>query len=229
MYFPMWFEIKADSSIVAGPYHKFREIQIIQAMKKKEEERKGKDKKLKQVREIAEKYIEKGAWHAHSEHLLLALLSSEEEDDRRFALSKISEIRNGATIGDSSPRPFRAPKLNWDAKSVREIQDWSDVTEPLITSSILTDQLSQFISTPLKLPKIPCHTQSCERAVKEVSCASAHVFGEERRDGFIRARMESRELLPVNETKAQLAALIPKIPIVALVVASIFLSVILFH
>ena len=200
--FHMWFEIKTDSSIVAGPYHKFREIQIIQRLK-------GRDAKSKQAREIAKKFIEKGAWHAHSEHIILSLLSSANEDDRRFAVSKILAIRDGAEIGDSSPRPFIPPKLNWKATSIRDMQDWSNAYEPLTTTSIPSNQLSQFFDTPLTLPKIPSHTQSCERAVKEVTVASEKVFGEERRDGYIRARMESRELMPMMETKAQLSAMIP--------------------
>ena len=199
--FHMWFEIKTDSSIITGPYHKFREIQIIQRLK-------GRDAKSKQAREIAKKFIEKGSWHAHTEHLILSLLSSANEDERRFAVSKILAIRNGAEIGDSSPRPFIPPKLNWKATSIRDMQDWSDAYEPLTTASIPSNQLSQFFDTPLNFPKIPSHTQSCERAVKEVTAASANVFGAERRDGFIRARMHSRQLMPTMETKEHLSAMI---------------------
>ena len=166
-------------------------------------------KTLKQMKEITKKYIAKGAWHAHLNHVLLALLCSSSEDDRRFALSKIEVIRNGATIGDSSPRPFAPPELNWEATSIRDIQDWTKSTEPIITASIPTNELQNFLTTPLNIPKIPGHTQSCERAVKEVTCASAHVFGAERRDGYIRARLKSREMLPIIETKKDLAALIP--------------------
>ena len=202
-YFPMWFEIKADSSIIRGPYHKLKEIQLLQKMK-------GTDKLSKTVKQIAQKFIEKGAWHAHSEHLLVSLLSSDDESDRRFAIDKIISLRNGEEYGDKSVRPFSAPKLNWEAQSIREIQDWSDVTEPFITTSILTQELNQFITTPLTLPKLPSHTQSCERAVKEVSRASKHVFGAERRDGFIRATIKSREAMPAMERKTDFEAMILK-------------------
>ena len=202
-YFPMWFEIKADSSIIRGPYHKLKEIQLLQKMK-------GTDKLSKTVKQIAQKFIEKGAWHAHSEHLLVSLLSSDDESDRRFAIDKIISLRNGEEYGDKSVRPFSAPKLNWEAQSIREIQDWSDVTEPFITTSILTQELNQFITPPLTLPKLPSHTQSCERAVKEVSRASKHVFGAERRDGFIRATIKSREAMPAMERKTDFEAMILK-------------------
>ena len=201
-YFPMWFVIKADSSIIKGPHHKLREIQIVQHLN-------GKDMRSKKVKEIAMKFIEKGAWHAHSENILLSLLCSPEEEDRRFAIKKIASIRNGAEFGDSSVRPFAPPKLNWKATSIQNIQDWTNATEPLITASVPSAELAKFLSSPLQVPKIPSHTQSCERAVKEVTIASANVFGHERRDGYIRAKIKSRKLLPKNETKNDLEALIP--------------------
>jgi hypothetical protein len=41
-----------------------------------------------------------------------------------------------------------------------------------------------------------------------VTAASATVFGFERRDGFVRARAESRELMPVISSKKNLAQLL---------------------
>ena len=203
VYWYMWFEIKTDSSIISGPYHKLREIQCVQRMK-------GKDEISRKVREIAKKYIEKSAWHAHSELTLATLLSSEEESDRRFAYEKIVSLRGGEDFGDKSIRAFEPPKLNWSATSIRDIQDWANITEPIITASISTRDLAQFLTTPMRLPKIPGHTQSCERAVKEVTHASACVFGAERRDGFIRARVQSRSAVPCMERKKDFEGLIPK-------------------
>ena len=202
-YFPMWFEIKADSSIVKGPYHILQEIRMVQKMR-------GEDDRSKTVKDIAKKFIEKGAWHAHTEHLLVSLLSSDDESDRHFAIEKILKLRNGQEYGDKSVRPFSAPKLNWNATSLRDIQDWSDLTEPLVTATIPTSNLRQVFANPLKLKKFPSHTQSCERAVKEVSTASKCVFGAERRDGFIRARVKSREVMPSMEKKSDFQGMIPE-------------------
>ena len=54
---------------------------------------------------------------------------------------------------------------------------------------------------PMKVPYFPIHTQSTERAVKDVSIASATVFGHEKRDGYIRARMSRREILQTLRVK----------------------------
>ena len=53
-------------------------------------------------------------------------------------------------------------------------------------------------------PYFCCHTQGIERAVKEVTTAAESVFGEERRDGFIRGRAAHRELVPVINSKHDL-------------------------
>jgi len=47
----------------------------------------------------------------------------------------------------------------------------------------------------------PNHTQAVERCIKLVTDASKSVFGYDARDGFIRARVESRRLMPRIETK----------------------------
>ena len=53
------------------------------------------------------------------------------------------------------------------------------------------------------------HAQAVERAVKEVTAASDNVVGEDRRDGWIRSRCESRTLVERVDTKSDLAGLIP--------------------
>ena len=84
---------------------------------------KGKDEKSRKMRDIAKKFVEKGAWHAHSELIISSLVCSEEELDRQFGVSKILSLRDGKEFGSTSVRPFTPPKLNWDARSIRDIQD----------------------------------------------------------------------------------------------------------
>lgn len=201
-YYPLWFDIKAESKISFAPRHILKEIAIVRSMK-------AKDVLSKKVKSIAMQFIEKGAWQAHSEPLLLSLLSSGDVEDRRFGISKILSIRNGATLGCREIREVFAPKLNWEARSIRELHKWENPTEPLQTSSTSSTDIWRYLDTPLQLPLVPCHAQSCERCVKEVTIASSSVFGLERRDGWIRAKISSRSLMPLNETKGDLAQLIP--------------------
>ena len=98
-----------------------------------------------------------------------SLLSSDDVEDRRFGISKILEIRNGDSLGSKGIREVFTPRLNWDAKSLRNLHEWDNATEPLQTASIPSSDLWKLLETPLQLPNVLCHTQSCERAVKEVS------------------------------------------------------------
>ena len=58
------------------------------------------------------------------------------------------------------------------------------------------------------VPQYSLHTQGIERAVKQVTEASEQVYGFEKRDGFIRARAEHRELMPILSSKKSLASMV---------------------
>ena len=86
----MWFVIKADSSIIKGPYHKLLEIQMLQ-----------KDARSKKVKEIAKRFVERGTWHAHTEPLLVSLLSSDDASDRKFAINNFFSLPYGKEFAHS--------------------------------------------------------------------------------------------------------------------------------
>ena len=54
---------------------------------------------------------------------------------------------------------------------------------------------------PFDVPKLPVTTTSTENTIKLVTEASSAVVGQERRDGYVRARVHSREEMPVFRTK----------------------------
>ena len=60
----------------------------------------------------------------------------------------------------------------------------------------------------MEVPYYCGHTQPIERAVKEVTAASSAVYGEERRDGWVRAKVSNREIMPVCNTKRDLLGLL---------------------
>jgi hypothetical protein len=137
-YYPLWFEIRANSSYISGPSHVLKEIQIIRSLKSK-------DLKSKQVREIAVKFTEKGAWQGHSEIVLTALLTSKDKEDRRFAIKKILEIRKGQLLGDTSVRYFFVPTLNWQAADLKNLISWKDAYEPVLTCPMPEVELWQLL------------------------------------------------------------------------------------
>ena len=121
------------------------------------------------------------------------------DDEYAFTLEPSEE----AAIANSRVRKYRLPKINFKAESYTDLIDWeaSFLTEPPLTLGKTDAEVLALKETPLDVPKYPCHTQAVERAVRLVSEASAAVIGPDKRDGFIRQRIEARNELPKFESK----------------------------
>ena len=55
--------------------------------------------------------MQRGAYHGHSENVLLTLLCSDSDEDRSFAVDKIVELRGEDRFGDTSVRDFHPPQV----------------------------------------------------------------------------------------------------------------------
>ena len=161
-----------------------------------------------EIKEVVKGKTDDGGWMAHSEILLLHLLASNEEEQRRFAVNKIVAIRAGSERGETKNRPHKVPKLNWSAQKIENMILWDSATEPILTAELKTDDIRGFLSKPFTMPPYPSHTQSVERLVKEVSAASLKVIGDGEIDGYVKARCEARHLVPKAEKKADFAAIL---------------------
>lgn len=81
------------------------------------------------------------------------------------------------------------------------------MTELPITSLLTEEDLRDFIvsgesaAEKLGCLKFPCHTQSVEQLVKLVTEISVTVCGENKCNGLVRTRTESRKAMPSFETK----------------------------
>ena len=113
-------------------------------------------------------------------------------------------------MGDSSPRPRRTPNLLIYVISVIGLIDWTkeDIYEPIFTCDKSKEELEEMIDSLIDAPYFPLHTQSTEQAVKLVTEASASVCGFEGRDGFVKARVKHRKMLPTFSTKKDILALL---------------------
>ena len=184
VYSPLWFEIKVKHSWIEG-----QQLELVRFQPPR-------------VKNIVLRYMQSSAWNSHSENLLQALLCSSNSRDRMFAIDMICQLRGRAEFGDRSVRPRKTPKINTNATKLVDLIDWSnDVHEPILTCSMSRNDLLKLRSAPMEVVNFPVHGQSIERCVKEVTRASATVYGEETRDGFIKATLAHRNILPVNESK----------------------------
>ena len=98
-------------------------------------------------------------------------------------------------------RPRRTPLLNLEATSLTSLIAWEDVHEPVFTTSLTKQEVSDLVEVPFPAPAFSVHTQSVERIVKQVTEAAASVVGFEAREGFITARMEHTLAMPKFTTK----------------------------
>ena len=156
--------------------------------------------------------IQRSAWFCFSECIIQTLLCSSTEEDRSVAIKKIKDIRGTGNEdllkGHSSPRPRKTPILNFNAEKLVDLVSWeSPVYEPVLTTTLTTSEINVFLSKPMLVPNWPCHGQSVECCVKQVTKASTRVHTHEKRDGFIRTQEASRKLMSKNNSKQDLESL----------------------
>ena len=134
--------------------------------------------------------------------MLLSLISSCDEEERKFGVEQILKIRGENEYGDTSVRPRKTPKMDLSATSLTKLISWrvNEAMEPVFTCSLSKENIMGFLVKPYDVPKFSIHTQSTERAVKQVTEAAASVVGHEARDGFIRARAHHREVMPTSRS-----------------------------
>ncbi|CAH1113005.1 unnamed protein product [Psylliodes chrysocephalus] len=138
------------------------------------------------------------------------MLANNREHIRKLACRRIIASRK-ENKNSTSVRQFRVPPSNMQAEDYTEIVYWykANMSEPPILKHVSNEDLEGFVSGQetdpsfLDLSKCPCHTQSTERCVHLVTEASSKVCGEEKRDGFIKSRIESRKLMKSFNSKSE--------------------------
>ena len=90
-----------------------------------------------------------------------------------------------------------------------ELIDWSGgVYEPPLTCKLTAAEVKKFIDEPMQVPPWPCHAQSMERCVKQVTEAAGKVYTQEKHEGYIRGQDKSRQLMAKNDSKQDLMKLV---------------------
>ena len=123
-------------------------------------------------------------------------------------MDEILKLRKGIDSGDTCVRPYKIPKtFNLNAHELKELIDWEKekITEPSLTAHMTVAELQLVKQVPLTVRKFSLHTQSCERAVKLVSEASASVAGQKKRHGFIKQQISERKKMGSLRVKRKLS------------------------
>jgi hypothetical protein len=192
VYAPMWFAIKSNPSCKDGSKHLWQTIVKSRYLSD-------------DLKAVIDPVIQRNAYFGHPENLLLCMITDDRQYIRELGMRRILRARSE----QYGIRQFKIPQLNFSAADYIDIIDWQSitVTEPPLLAIASEQDIEMFVASGnvpvIDFPKYPCHTQAVERCVKLVTEASAAVCGVNARDGFIRVRLESRQIMPYFNTKSQ--------------------------
>ena len=228
IYFPSWFQIKYKNKITNAAENFYDMLERTKRFPKFKV-------KGKTVSDIAIAVLERNAYSAHPENILLNMLGDSDENTRRIAVNKILSLRGklpafhiphsfdgnsfveqddddvsddeATASSEMLVRKFKVPVINKDAKVYYNMINLNnpEIEQPPAIRDMTDDEINEIRRIPLYL-KHPCHNQKVERHVKLVSEASLSVTGYERRDGMIRQRIRSRKLMKKFDSKFQFNA-----------------------
>lgn len=188
VYAPTWFQIKRNELAVNGPKNLFFLIERSNRIEDKE------------VKSIVQKCIQRNAFFAHSENLLLAQLSSKDPIERLNGVNRVLEIRENNY--STRIRRLRVPTINFGARKWTNMIEWDDTaTEPPLTTSMNEEEVMDLVENPLNVPRFKCHTQMVERAVKEVTRVSSKFIHHDKRNATVSATLINRAKYPKMDSK----------------------------
>ncbi|GBO04049.1 hypothetical protein AVEN_124231-1 [Araneus ventricosus] len=178
--------MKKSKYFTDGPKHVFQAIQTYLS---------------DELLQVVDPVIQKNTFFVHPENVLLAMLVDEREHIREFGYRRILTARQ-IVPKKKTVRNFVPSKINFQASDYIEIINWNscvicpaalaeDTSEDDIKSLIKSD------TTPIReIQKFQCITQAVERCINFVTDASNKVCGHEARDGYFRATLKSRSVMP---------------------------------
>lgn len=191
VYAPLWFTIKRNSSSTEGARHFLKMAMFSRYLPM-------------ELKNIMDECLERNAFFAHTENILLAMLSDDRTFVRKLAIRRILNARTRTPT--ATVRTFEIPStLNLDASDILDLVCWQNETifEPPLTRNMSDENLQEFLKNPTSITfkKFPCHTQAVERSVKTVTEASSSVCSAARRDGVIHSKLISRKRNPGYTSK----------------------------
>ena len=158
VYIPVWFSVKKHSNFTEGARHFFKLLNFSRNL-------------TKRVRDVVNKVLQRNAFFAHPENILIAMLFDDEEHVRELGWRRVLKTRISAT---TKRRTFIVPKLLLNSQKYYEMIDWhcTAISEPPVLKRISNVVIENHIKSrmlPQELfPMFPCqlpHT-SCRKSSK---------------------------------------------------------------
>ena len=190
VYAPGWFQVKLHSRVVDGPKNLHKILKLCCTLSD-------------DATEIIRPVVQRNAFFAHSENVLLAMINDERPYIRELGWRRIVKARE-ENKSLNTVRDFKIPDLIFRAEDYYSMIDWKEkIHEPPLTKGLSDEFLRTCIAekASFTVGDFPCHTQSVERLIKLVTEACGKVIGRENRDGYIMAKLASYKRMPKFESK----------------------------
>lgn len=152
VYYPMWFNIKVKHSWLEGPRHILTELSLFRLQSA-------------EVQHMVLPTLKRSAWNSHSESVLQTMLCSENREEREFSVATILQIRGNIKLGDLKPRARKHPDLNISPTCLKDLINWKDAKEPVLSCGLTTEEILDIREKPIVVPYYCVHTQGIERAI----------------------------------------------------------------
>lgn len=189
VYGPTWFHIKKNSSCQEGAKNFFFLLQLCQQLPHED-------------KNIVLPVLQNNSYFCHPENILIAAIADNNVNIRQQAAQHIIIARQIAV--DNVIRVFDKNKIiiNFDADTYFNMIDWSncDVTSPPLLSCLSNEDVNG--DQPVLFTQFPCHSQSVERVVKDLSECCLQVAGHDARHGTLLLTKKSRLELPKVDSKS---------------------------
>lgn len=189
-YGPGWFRYRLHSNISDGVKNLFFLISLSRKLPERD-------------RNITQKVLQRNGFWAHSEHVLIAMLADDQQENRMLAVERIRRCRT-RRCQDQDPdgiRQFVIPDISFHAEEYHHMIDWQDTTEPPLVMEMSDETIAAVVEAPMDFSDFPCHSQGVERWVKEVTQTAEKKAGHSGRHALILAKARSRTDLPVMDTR----------------------------
>ena len=200
VYAPVFFRIKQMPSLQMGAKHYFEAVVSARKCLSADE-----FKKLK-------KSFKTNSFMATSEYILLAGIFDDSPMIRRKSADLIIKARR-LHRRDDSVRKYELPKEYLQLDTAERYFDLLDfdklpskfLTPPPILHDFSDDQIIEagYGTKNLEIPRIPCHSQNCERAVAATTFASKSAIGQNKRHQFLLNLQENREKIRTQASKEE--------------------------
>ena len=159
----------------------------------------------KATQDIIYPVIQRNAYFAHPECILLAMLTDKNPSWRKLAQARILKARSNPK--NSVRRVYSIPEINFEADSYVDMINWNiGYNEPPVLVNIDKDEITKMVETgevPENIRSLPCHNQKVERTIKLVSETSKKAMDKDEKEGIVHSVLVSRSELPRFESKQE--------------------------